>query len=419
MNFLDVRTVLFIKLITDCLCTSVIVFLWIQNRQRFEGMFFWALDFCFQPVALFLIVLRGSIPDWMSFVLANILVLSGALFGYMGLQRFVGKKSLQLHNYALLAVFTCIQIYFVFFQPSLAARNLNISAGLFVVCAQCLWLMLRGVPPGLRKMTLGTGIVFLGFCLVSLVRIIVILSSPQPDNDFFKSGLYDMLIVISYQMLLILLSYSLTLMVNRRLLLEVLTQEEKFTKAFRSSPYAISLTRLSDGRILEINDGFLNMSGYQHDEVIGNTVLDLNLWENDEDRAAFVDELSRHNLVREAECRFKKKTGESLIGLVSAEVILIDESPWALSTIIDVTSRKNAEREREELIGELKNALSEVKKLTGMLPICSFCKKIRDDKGYWNQIEAYIADHSDAEFSHGICKECAEKHYPGMKLYDD
>jgi DNA-binding response OmpR family regulator len=60
---------------------------------------------------------------------------------------------------------------------------------------------------------------------------------------------------------------------------------------------------------------------------------------------------------------------------------------------------------------ELKQALAEVKKLSGILPICSYCKKIRDDKGYWQQVEQYIAEHSEAIFSHGICKKCAEKYY--------
>jgi response regulator RpfG family c-di-GMP phosphodiesterase len=59
----------------------------------------------------------------------------------------------------------------------------------------------------------------------------------------------------------------------------------------------------------------------------------------------------------------------------------------------------------------LRKALAQVKKLSGFLPICASCKKIRDDKGYWQQIEAYIRDHSEAEFSHGICPECAEKLY--------
>lgn len=62
-------------------------------------------------------------------------------------------------------------------------------------------------------------------------------------------------------------------------------------------------------------------------------------------------------------------------------------------------------------------ALREVKTLSGLLPVCSHCKKVRDDKGYWNQIEAYVMAHSNAGFSHGICPECAEKHYPGMNLY--
>jgi len=83
-----------------------------------------------------------------------------------------------------------------------------------------------------------------------------------------------------------------------------------------------------------------------------------------------------------------------------------------------VKSRKAAkkhEEEREKLIGELQEALAKVKQLSGLLPICASCKKIRDDKGYWNQIESYIRDHSEAEFSHGICPECAAKLYPGFR----
>lgn len=75
----------------------------------------------------------------------------------------------------------------------------------------------------------------------------------------------------------------------------------------------------------------------------------------------------------------------------------------------DVTERKQAEEEKGKLIFELQNALTKVKQLSGLLPICASCKKIRDDKGYWNQIEVYIRDHSEAEFTHGICPECQEK----------
>lgn len=77
----------------------------------------------------------------------------------------------------------------------------------------------------------------------------------------------------------------------------------------------------------------------------------------------------------------------------------------------NVTQQKQAEEEKEKLICELQAALSEVKKLSGMLPICAHCKKIRDDQGYWNQMESYITQHSEALFSHCICPECASKVY--------
>lgn len=77
-----------------------------------------------------------------------------------------------------------------------------------------------------------------------------------------------------------------------------------------------------------------------------------------------------------------------------------------------VIERKQAEEALKQERDKLQDALAEVKALSGLLPICANCKKIRDDKGYWNQIEAYIRDHSEADFSHSICPECAKKLYP-------
>ena len=78
-----------------------------------------------------------------------------------------------------------------------------------------------------------------------------------------------------------------------------------------------------------------------------------------------------------------------------------------------------SESKLNSTIVELKKALSEVKKLQGILPICSYCKKIRDDQGSWQGIEKYVRERSDAEFSHGICPECAKKYYPDIVLYSE
>lgn len=79
---------------------------------------------------------------------------------------------------------------------------------------------------------------------------------------------------------------------------------------------------------------------------------------------------------------------------------------------LEIKRRIAAEEERDRTILELQKTIAEVKTLQGLIPICAHCKKIRDDKGYWNQIEIYISRHSDAAFSHGICPECIKKHYP-------
>lgn len=114
------------------------------------------------------------------------------------------------------------------------------------------------------------------------------------------------------------------------------------------------------------------------------------------------------------EHRIIRKDGE--VRWVSNNIILYKDSSGNLlsydGVVKDITERKLAEKEREKLISDLKDALAKVKQLSGMLPICSSCKKIRDDKGYWTQIESYIHDHSEAEFSHGICPDCAKKLYP-------
>lgn len=83
----------------------------------------------------------------------------------------------------------------------------------------------------------------------------------------------------------------------------------------------------------------------------------------------------------------------------------------------DITEQKRAEEEREKLVSDLQQAVQEIKTLEGIVPICSYCKNIRDDKGYWNRLESYIETHSDASFSHSICPDCEEKYFGEEEWY--
>ena len=349
MNFLDVRTVIFSHVLTDAICTIVLALLWSQDRKRLKGLNFWLGDFIFQTTAVLVIILRGSIPDWISIGFSNILVLIGALLGYIGLARFIDSEVPQWHNYGLLTILSAIHLYFGLIRPNLEARDLALAIGLLIICAECVWLtMLRG-RKSMHQAMRPVGLVFALFCLVSVIRIVVILFNPNASNDFFQTGAYETLTLLAYQLLLILLAFSLALAVNRWFLVGVQTEEEKFNKAFRSSPYAITLSRLSDGKIQEVNDGFQSITGYLPAEVIGRTSHELHIWVNEKDRSRIVHEISENQRVPGEEIQFRKKSGEVLIGLFSAEIIQIDDQPWLLSSISDITERKQAEKEKEIL----------------------------------------------------------------------
>lgn len=91
----------------------------------------------------------------------------------------------------------------------------------------------------------------------------------------------------------------------------------------------------------------------------------------------------------------------------------------AIESVRDITDLKRSEQEREKLIEELKDALAKVRTLSGLLPVCVQCKKIRDDSGYWRQLETYISHHTDADVSHSLCPDCMEKIYGGQDWYED
>lgn len=103
------------------------------------------------------------------------------------------------------------------------------------------------------------------------------------------------------------------------------------------------------------------------------------------------------------------------------DIMIIEKNRRELDQKVNERTRElnEANKKLEVMVTNLQKALAEVNQLKGLLPICSYCKKIRDDTGYWNQIESYILEHSEATFSHGICQECLEKYYPDLDQDDE
>lgn len=404
---LDIRTILFSYFLTCVACVAVYTLLWMQNRKRFEGMTFWLFSFICQILVLFLLMLRGNLPDWMSVVLANTLLLLAPLLAYEALLRFVRMKSAQNYNYAILALLSLVQFYFTYAEPDLTVRILVMSIGMIIFCFQCAWLLLYRVGAGTRPLTKPVGVVFALYCLVSIGRIAGLFTGGQDRVDFFRQGWSDAMTIIAYQILTILLAYTLALMFNKRLLMDITTQEEKFSKAFHSSPNAINLTRLSDGMIMEANAGFLKISGYDPAEVSGKTVMDLGLWARDEDRIMIFKELKGLCAVRDREFQFRIKSGGVITGLFSAEMITINNEPHILSSISDISARKLAEE-------ELKKSNIYLERLNNALTDAIFVVQ------YPEQAVEYLNDAAITLFGYSkkeVLKDSLVKFYPDQEAY--
>lgn len=132
--------------------------------------------------------------------------------------------------------------------------------------------------------------------------------------------------------------------------------EEKFALAFRTSPYAIAITRLEDGNLIDVNDTFISLSGYSREEVLDQSLTSLDLWYDSRDRKGMVTEIIEKGKVTGREFLFRKKTGELMTGLISAQIIHLANETCILASINDITDHKRAEAEKERLQSQLQQA---------------------------------------------------------------
>jgi PAS domain S-box-containing protein len=188
--------------------------------------------------------------------------------------------------------------------------------------------------------------------------------------------------------------------------------ETRFRRLVDDAPIAMTLSRGT--KVAYVNRAFVREFGLvDGEEAVGRSLLDS---VSPEDAARTTERFERRMRAEPVEptieITLRRRDGSRFKASVTDATVEADAGTTVVAFIQDVTVQRRSEEERERLILELKKALAEVKTLSGLLPICAHCKMIRDDRGYWNRIETFIRDRSSAEFTHGICPDCAQKHFP-------
>jgi len=401
MPFLDMRTVFACFVLASLVCIAAVARQWWFYRRRFKGLGLWLAGSALQLPGLLLIAFRGSVPDLVSMTGGNAVIVGGFVLLLAGLRAFFGLGGGAGIDWAAFAAFTAAHAWFAAARPNLRAREILFGAAMIFVCARAFRILARLGRPR-RALAAGTTGVLVAGGLAGLARLAVDLAFPA-GNDFLADPSYDSVFMVFGLAFCVALTFAIVSMVGRRVFLEqeslieeriraeetLKASEEKFVKAFKASPDAIAISRLDDGRIVEVNEVFCRIMGYSRDEALGSPPIDV--WGDRNRRRELVDELARYTIVRDREIAFIGKAGRTIRANYSGCLIELRGETHIVSVIRDLSDRERSAvilRVRLELrefsVGHtaeelMVRALDEIEKITDSR--IGFYHSVDEDRG--------------------------------------
>jgi PAS domain S-box-containing protein len=277
MMALDIKTVIFIYLLSNGIVTLVLFPFWLQNRNRFKGIDLWLADFVLQAIGLLLMFIGIATGNLYAIFFGAPLFISGIILIYIGLGRFTGNNIPQIHNYVILGLSIIIQAYFTFVKPSFTGRSNNLFAVSMILIMQIFYYLTFKVDKDFRPITRNTAYVFLGFFIVSLIRIMDV-NILNRGNTLSDSGVISALLLLTSTILVFLLTFSLITMINR-MLIKKATEDAKEKEALvtrlsneiierRRAEISLNLNTLRTRDLLKMQE----MYSYPRSEIMSYTI---------------------------------------------------------------------------------------------------------------------------------------------------
>jgi diguanylate cyclase (GGDEF)-like protein/PAS domain S-box-containing protein len=339
---IDLRTLFIVLVMTDFLQAFAIFLQYLLNKT-YRGIGWWVLGFTSVALGFALMFLRDFIAiDLISIILANALLVLGAVFIYIGSVRFFDKKENRGVVVTIFIVFILFYLYFTYVNNDITIRSFIVSVTLAVVSFLTAWGLFVNKT---RSITASANFVFAVLLAHGCFFIFhaVVLLTVSPINSVFTPTLMQTTVFLVQLIEGILLTFGLIIMVNQCLNAEMREAEEHFELIFNTGPNASLITRMNDGLIVDINQGFTALTGFTRDETIGKSILAVNFWKDPADRQKVIDELSKKGFNENFEALFLRKNGSQLFGSMSIKTINLQGIPHIISVTRDITERKQAE----------------------------------------------------------------------------
>jgi PAS domain S-box-containing protein len=340
---------------------TIAFFLQYRLNRIYAGLGCWLAGTSLQAAGFLLMVLLNEPSLRLLSIFGNPLVFAGQLFMYLGIVRFLGRKTRNRSLVVSFALFCLGYFYFIFVRNAIYPRALIVSASTAIVSLLSARVLVAERKNPFAGAAGFTAAVFICFALAHAAIAALTLALPPLESykDIHQEPLRVMVFLLPI-VASMLWSFGLVIMLNQRLHAEVEEEKEKLRLIFNMSPDATSITRMGDGVFVDVNTGFQLMTGYNRGEIVGTAGPGAGLWQNPEEARLFAAELGEMGFAENMEAVFKRKDGSLFVGTVSGRVISLQDGDRVVGVIHDITERKRAEQAIRDLLAEKELILKEV-----------------------------------------------------------
>ena len=348
MDF-DIHTLSFLLSLTS-LIQVIILSIQYQKQTAYRGFIWWIVGIGLIGVHFFFIFLQKFFYfGFFAIIAENYTLVAAFLALYHGVVRFFNRSRKPNHSIYFLIIFVGSTVASYAFG-NIIIPNVVSSLTIALLTALILISLIQervALVPALNGIIVFSLIVNALFFVAHAI-LWVILPAPSPQE--IPTAMQQISYLLIYT-LASLWTFGFIFLLNKRMTQDTVESKEIYNLMFETIPDAVMITRLNDGMIMEVNQGFTKISGYSAAETKGKTTHDLNLWYEPSERSRFVIILTETGSIENMEFQFRRKNGRPIMGLLSARRIEMNSVPHVLSVIRDITSRKKMEdklRENEQ-----------------------------------------------------------------------